>query len=279
MEKYSHTSGYFIHTSNQEWEEWQGNKKTFTFQESKRTSEWITLFDSSRRIFVSLPVSAGKAYYMWEGQESWTPLYDVTLQNQTGPLTPPAGSVFTFTLRTGETIGDRIVRCCMEALAEGPIGQHKRHDFYRDFISCKQENALQDAEKLTTVKTSCAMFVRAVRHWCGAPPSGKYIPGTQMFVSMGNVSLSHPSFVPCKGANKPNQGDYFYIQTEHKNNGHTGIFLKEIGENKWQTAEGGQGDGTECCLKTREITGSKFSDSSRTLWGWFDCTKVGLPPY
>lgn len=193
------------------------------------------------------------------------------------------GTLFPFDLREGETIGDRIVRCCSEALTDGPIGQHQRHDFYREFISCGQEKTLQHSEALTSVKTSCAMFVRAVRHWCGANPMGPYKPGTKMFVSMGNVSLSHPAFVSCDGQSKPNPGDYFYIQTEGRNNGHTGIFIEEIGENEWRTAEGGGGDGTECRFTTRKIEGGgkRFwfagESSGRTLWGWFDCTKVGLP--
>ncbi len=276
MDKYLHEYGYFIQISNQEWEEWQGNVKAFTFQESERTNEWITLYDGNRKIFVSLPVNSKQAYFMWVGQESWTPLFDVTRTN----VTPqPHGAIFTFTLRTGESFCDRMVRCCMEVLEGGTIGQNKRHDVYREFISCRQEENLQDAEELTKVRSSCAMFVRAVLHWCGINPTGPYKPDTAMFVSMGNVSLSHPAFVTCNNTNKPNPGDYFYIQTEHQNNGHTGIFIKEIGDNEWKTAEGGQGDGTECCLRTRKITGKKFSDSSRKLWGWFDCTKVGLPNY
>src|SRR5262245_4689925 len=42
-------------------------------------------------------------------------------------------SLFDFEIRPGEAIGDRIVRCCEEALNDGPMGQHERHDFYRDF--------------------------------------------------------------------------------------------------------------------------------------------------
>ncbi len=191
---------------------------------------------------------------------------------------PPAGSLFAFELRAGEAIGDRIIRCCFEALADGPMGQHQRHDFYREFISCRQEKSPQDAERLTGVKTSCAMFVRAVRHWCGANPTGPYRPGTGMFVSMGNVSFSHPAFVPCDGRSKPKPGDYFYIaSTQQSNDGHTGIFIEEIGTNEWRTAEGGGGDGTECRFTNRKIVGKKFQNDGRSLWGWFDCTKVGLP--
>lgn len=187
-------------------------------------------------------------------------------------------TLFSFQVQSGEAIGDRIVRCCEEALSDGPMGEHERHDFYRDFIACNQEISKEKADALTGVRTSCAMFVRAVRHWCGASPAGPYIPGTGMFKSMGNVSFGHPAFVANDGSMKPNPGDNFYISsTKESNDGHTGIFIEEISEGVWRTAEGGGGDGTQCRLGERTIVGNKFSNDARTLWGWFDCTKVGLP--
>src|SRR5262249_14724835 len=83
-----------------------------------------------------------------------------------------ASSGFSFGMKCGESINDRVVRCCREALADGPMGEKDRHDFYRDFISAGQEKSPEAAEKLTHVRTSCAMFVRAVRLFCGAPASG-----------------------------------------------------------------------------------------------------------
>jgi hypothetical protein len=72
------------------------------------------------------------------------------------------------------------------------------------------------------------MFVRAVREWCGAPPVGPYRPGTGMFVSMGNVSLSSPGFVKLVPGATPNPGDHFYIATSQtSNDGHTGIFISQ----------------------------------------------------
>jgi hypothetical protein len=172
-----------------------------------------------------------------------------------------------------------VVRCCNQALSAGPMGQTQRSDFYRDFIACNQEKTQQAAQALTKVTTSCAMFVRAVREWCGAPAVGPYRPGTGMFVSMGNVSLSSPAFVKLAPGATPNPGDYFYIATTaSSNDGHTGIFISQNSDGSWQTAEGGGSpDGTTCHLTSRTISGSKFSNDARTLWGWFDCTKVGLP--
>jgi hypothetical protein len=187
-------------------------------------------------------------------------------------------TLFAFDLQPGEEIGDRIVRCCGEALRDGAMGQHERHDFYRDFIACNQEVSIQKAEQLTGVRTSCAMFVRAVRHWCGVPSTGQYVPGTAMFKSMGNVSFGHAAFVGNDGSNKPNPGDYFYISSSRQSNdGHTGIFLEEVSTGVWRTAEGGGGDGTRCRFTERTFAGKRFATDQRTLWGWFDCTKVGLP--
>jgi hypothetical protein len=194
---------------------------------------------------------------------------------------PAPADTFSFQLTPGEAVGGRIVRCCHTALDAGPMGQNDRHDFYRDFIACNQEASPQKAEQLTHVRTSCALFVRAVRQWCGAPPAGPYMPGTPMFKSMGDVSFAHPAFRSNDGSGRPNPGDYFYISsTQSSNDGHTGIFIEETADGVWQTAEGGGGgppDGTLCRLTERTIAGNKFSNDNRTLWGWFDCTQVGLP--
>jgi hypothetical protein len=204
----------------------------------------------------------------------------------TGPSGPqpqpaPASTAFAFQLAPGEAVGGRIVRCCQTALDAGPMGQNDRHDFYRDFIACSQETSPEQAGQLTHVRTSCALFVRAVRQWCGAPPAGPYVPGTPMFKSMVGVSFAHPAFRSNDGSSSPNPGDYFYISsTQSSNDGHTGIFIEETSGGVWQTAEGGGGgpaDGTLCRLTERTIAGNRFSNDNRTLWGWFDCTQVGLP--
>jgi hypothetical protein len=99
-----------------------------------------------------------------------------------------------------------------------------------------------------------------------------------MFVSMGNVGFTHPAFVPHDGTNTPNPGDYFYIaSSKQSTDGHTGIFIESLGPDTWRTAEGGGGDGTLCRFTTRRISGARFDNDARTLWGWFDCTSVGLP--
>ena len=210
------------------------------------------------------------------------PAADAGVQASTNSAQQPTGYVgqFSFQLQSGEAIGDRIARCCQQALADGQMGEKDRHDFYRDFIACNQEASQDKADALTHVRTSCAMFVRAVRQWCGAQAVGPYKPGTGMFVSMGNVSLEHPAFVAYKDSAKPNPGDYFYIASADttKNDGHTGIFIAEGPDGVWKTAEGGGGDGTLCRFTQRTFDTGKFKEDARPLLGWFDCTQVGLPP-
>jgi hypothetical protein len=233
------------------------------------------LFRGDEYISYDVAADAADSGYPKKIAGGWPP-------SQAGSQAAGQGSnTFSFSLRSGEGVRARIVRCCAEALAGGQMGKKDRHDFYREFISCRQEKTPQAAEALTGVRTSCAMFVRAVRHWCGATPMGPYKPGTGMFVSLGNVSFGHPAFVPHDGTHSPKPGDQFYIaSTRQSNDGHTGIFIEQLGPNEWRTAEGGGGgppDGTLCRFTSRKISGKTFSNDGRTLWGWFDCTKVGLP--
>ena len=253
-------------------------------------SGWAGVFD--RDIDAAVVWPNGKAYFFRGGEYV---RYDVAADkaDEGYPQSIASGwptlfasgqsgaTAFSFQLQPGEAVGARVVRCCNEALAGGQMGQFDRHDFYRSFIACNAETSEAKAEALTTVRTSCAMFVRAIRAWSGAPRSGPYVPGTGMFVSMGNVSFNHPAFVPNNGSVTPNPGDNFYISSsQQSNDGHTGIFIEEIADGRWRTAEGGGGgkpDGTLCRFVERSIVGNKFDNDARTLWGWFDVTKVGLP--
>ncbi len=81
MERYSYQGGYFINVGNKRWEEWQGQNRSYTFVETQRDGSWITLNDSSRNIYVTLPVNGGKCYYAWGGDAGWTELYDVTKES------------------------------------------------------------------------------------------------------------------------------------------------------------------------------------------------------
>ncbi len=223
-------------------------------------------------------------------QDNWPGLHlsrtqsGLELQDATDTETTdsePATTDFSFTVQPSEDVRTRIVRCCSEALADGQMGQFDRHDFYRSFISCGIEPTTEKAEALTRVKTSCAMFVRAVLHWSGLRAKGPYVPGTGMFTSMGNVSLGHQSFVKYDGSNQPQAGDYFFIANRSDGvDGHTGIFLEELGTGHWKTAEGGGGgdaDGTLCRFTERQFNGTTFANDARRIVGWFDCTQIGIP--
>jgi hypothetical protein len=190
------------------------------------------------------------------------------------------GSAFSFTLAPGESIRDRIVRCCHEALDPGPIGHDDRHNHYKSFLAAGNERDDASAEFLTHVRTSCALFVRAVHLWCGAPAKGPFRPGTPMYDSIGVNSpalFTSPSFVGA-GTAEPRPGDTFVlVDPANWNNAHTGFFLDQNDDGSWTTAEGGGGDGTLCRFRSRTIAGKHFADDARTLWGWFDCTQIGLP--
>ena len=190
---------------------------------------------------------------------------------------PYIASQFSFDLVANESIRERILRCCEQALASGPIGHQQQSELYRNFIACNQEQSVEKANALATVRTSCALFVRAIRQWCGASPAGPYVVSTAMFGSMGNVSFKHPAWLDAT-TEAPRPGDYFYIASSQTSvDGHTGIFIAEVSAGVWKTAEGGGGDGTQCRFGQRQIVGSKFANDPRTLWGWFDCEQVGLP--
>jgi lysophospholipase L1-like esterase len=226
----------------------------------------------------------GNSYAAWaRAIAGWWPLSLLApgaLPTPSATSAPALASAF-FTLAPGESIRDRIVRCCHEALDSGPMGENNRHVDYKSFIAAGEEPDGASAEALTHVRTSCALFVRAIHLWCGAPPKGHYQPGTPMFDSIGvdgPVTFGSPSFVAV-GTAEPCPGDAFFMaDPDDMNNAHTGIFLNQAGDGSWTTAEGGGGDGTLCRLRSRTISGDHFADDAlRKLWGWFDCTKIGLP--
>lgn len=61
MEKYQYQGGFFVNVGTKKWEEWQGNRKVYVFGEHDRTPDWVTLYDGSRKIFVSLPTKGGQS--------------------------------------------------------------------------------------------------------------------------------------------------------------------------------------------------------------------------
>lgn len=92
MEKYTYSGGWFVNKGNLQWEEWQQNNLAFKFKEVERSNEYITLRDSSRNIWVLLPVNGGSSHYAYSGSDSWTSLYDISKE----PSSPPATSDIRF---------------------------------------------------------------------------------------------------------------------------------------------------------------------------------------
>jgi hypothetical protein len=192
---------------------------------------------------------------------------------------------------------ERLVQCCRDILAAGPMGHNLRGEFYRRFINCGMSPAIKvgnaDVEDLSPVKTSCAIFVRAIHHWCGRTAQ-KSIPSAGIFNYL-RVSQSHPAWVRFAGHNRPNPGDTFFVASKADGtDGHVGIFLRESEPDVWETAEGGGNDGpggaeegTLCRLSSQNVPtfarslrpGGQFDPFvGRPLRGWFDCDKLGFPP-
>lgn len=85
MEKYVYADGWFVNVGNLQWEEWQQNKLVYRFREAERDGDYISLNDSTRNIWVLLPVNGGRSYYAYGGDSGWTDLYDVA--RETSPTT------------------------------------------------------------------------------------------------------------------------------------------------------------------------------------------------
>jgi peptidoglycan hydrolase-like protein with peptidoglycan-binding domain len=175
--------------------------------------------------------------------------------------------------RDDESNGARIARCCEEALALGPMGERQRSADYRAFVSCGLEP--DGGRRLASIRTSCAIFARAVHHWSGRPAHYPWHSGQGMFHGwLGDLDLRHPAWVDARHAT-PEPGDLFYIEKPSTNNNHVGFFVADRGRDVWRTAEGGGGDGTRCALAVR-ILGDRFDHYGRTLRGWWSAARLDL---
>lgn len=179
-----------------------------------------------------------------------------------------------------ESFNGMVVRCCHEALDEGPMGDTLRGDFYRAYISCKTDPACYDFAghplDIGKIHTSCAVFAGATWWWCGWRSKKAIRPGKSgwpMFGGwLGDLSMRHPSWVKWTGKEEPTMGSIFFVQsTANPNNCHVGIFVEDKGEGTWVTAEGGGGDGTKCHIGG-ERNLHKFD--YRPLRGWWDASLI-----
>ena len=187
-----------------------------------------------------------------------------------------------FQWREDETPGQRIARCCEEALRDGPMGRRLRPEFYRTFISCGFDPPLQKPHHegdIGGVKTSCGIFVRGALHWSGrrAKKPGK-VGGALIGGWLEGLSFAHDAWVWAEDA-IPEPGAVFYRDySRHAgSDGHTGIFVRQFDGSLWVTAEGGGSDanspesrGTVCRMTDAGGKDVRAKDSlARRLIGWW----------
>lgn len=173
------------------------------------------------------------------------------------------------------TPNQRVVQVVRDALAAGPMGDKQRGNFYRQFISCGFSPAIRGGGDIGTVRTSCAIFVRACLHWAGRPSTRVHVPGEPMFNGwLEGMSSRSAAWVPGKkvlsGEVIPRPGDVFYVASNltTATNGHVGIFLEEPRPEEWVVAAGGGGSGTTCRIgDTPRALGPEFDGMRRPLQG------------
>jgi hypothetical protein len=187
--------------------------------------------------------------------------------------TASASESFAFVARDGETLRDRIVRCCDEAGALGHMSDTSHPTRYSTFVRA----SVDVTAGLEHVRTSCAVVQRAIDDHCGrrAARSWPSLVGGGMFGGwLGDLSYTHPAWVRNDGKAQPRAGDLFYVAASpSSNNNHVGRFIRELSSGHWATFEGGGGSGTETGATTRTM-GAGFS-TGRLLIGWWDADRMG----
>jgi hypothetical protein len=208
--------------------------------------------------------------------------------SETQPAVAVSPDVFTFSLLPGESVRDRIVRCCDEAAQFGPMGDALLRPRYASFVACGL--AGWDYDALPTVRTSCAIVQGSVDRWCHRPGAGsgsrRGLVGGGMFHGwLGDLSYQHPAWrpavhgFPVVGDPGPRPGDLFYVAVNAtSNNDHVGRFLRETSPGVWETFEGGGGDGTRTGKSSRTL-GPHFDAYGRVLLGWWDADLMGYEAF
>lgn len=199
--------------------------------------------------------------------------------------TMPSGVVvdvgaFTFALLPGETVRERIVRCCDEAAAFGPMGKHTLRARYAAFVGLE----------CVDVATSCAVVQGAIDDLCrreGAPARPRHLIGAPMMGGgnvvgwLGKLNMGHPSWRPYRPSMKPRPGDMPYVQhATNPNNNHVVRVLRELSPGVWECFEGGGGQGTlDDGTLTHKTTRVLAHFDSRPLLGWFDADEMGYAAF
>lgn len=160
---------------------------------------------------------------------------------------------FVFLPEKGESLKERMVRCAHYLLEDGPIGQYTRGEWYLQFMACGFEPNLKNGNGIETLRSSCGMFIRGLRHWAGdkskrpgeigAPLLDyKLVNGEWRGAWLEELNMLSRCWKSAKEMRKnleqPKAGFIFYSDDYYHSNGHVGIILTP-GENLWMCAEGG----------------------------------------
>jgi len=196
---------------------------------------------------------------------------------------------FPYLHQVGEPAAIRIARCCDLALHAGPMGNHLRGDFYREFIACgfKQD--------LGAVRTSCAIFARAVLHWSGRRATHPGKPGSGIFNGwLEGLDMRSPSWVDgAHGEPVPGAIVYRDYNRATTNMGHVQVLLREAEPGHFWTAEGGGSltpeeaaklsvvdakatNGTVCRLSAKPKDIRAKDSLGRIAIGWWHPDRLGL---
>lgn len=193
------------------------------------------------------------------------------------------------------TPNDRVIEVVREVLAGGPMGDEERGSYYREVISCGMKPAIRGGGDIGGVKTSCAVFVRAMLHWAGRPAVRLPYVGQPIFDGwLEGMSNRSACWVPgskiLSGEVAVRHGDVFYVASNLSTarDGHVGIFYEQTAPRDWVVAAGGGGDGTRCRIgdAPRKL-GADFDGMRRPIqgvWrvdeldGWVsDCERPTVP--
>lgn len=196
---------------------------------------------------------------------------------------------FPFLWQLGEPAGIRIARCCELALAAGPMGARLRGEFYKEFVSCGFE------QDLSHVRTSCAIFARAVLHYCGRRATRPGKIGQGIFNGwLEGLDMRHPSWTDAANST-PVAGAVVYRDYNRATTamGHVQVLVRETEPGRFLTAEGGGGlladellgmsstdikatNGTVCRLSQRSKDVMARDSLGRIPIGWWHPDRLGL---
>jgi hypothetical protein len=199
------------------------------------------------------------------------------MTDQQSFLDAPASDTFDFAFQPGESVGDRHARCWEEALAGGRMGQTLRAGFYRSFLNATTPAGYvgdRPQEDISSWKTSCLITQQATLHHCGwpNPPNGPPVMGAGFHAVLGD--MGPPYFQKAGEGMTPSRGDILYWASTGTD-GHVECLLGIDPDGTWNTAGGGHGDGTQCCVRALQ---DGRDPSGRPLQGWWKITEMGLPP-